>query len=110
MGLTLFGTDVGAAVDNVWGDISKTAVPAAEAGAEQFLANQLSSMSQANTQAAQQGVAQIMNAPGPASGIITSIEGVVKNIASSTVYQQYGGYIVMGIIGLVVVGHFFGRD
>lgn len=104
----LFG-DAQTYVETAITDVKSTVVPAVIGGAEQWGATQLQQMSSVNQQAASAGVTQIMNAPGATSGIISSIENAVKNIATSTAYQNYGGYIVIGVIGLIFVGHFLGR-
>lgn len=107
------GISIGDLFGNVGDGITaleKTALPAALAGIEQYGASQLADMSKANSAAAQQGVTQIMNAPGATSGIIASIQSAFKNVTSNTLIQNYGGYAVLGVMAIVAVGIFLGKE
>lgn len=105
----LFG-DAQKAVSNTVGTLEKTGVPAVLAGLEQYGADQLTSMAKANDAVAQQGVTDLLNSPSANSGIVTALKNAFSGVATSTVMKNYGGYIVMGIGGLLLVGLVIGRD
>ena len=102
--------DLKSSVENTWSDVTSTGVPAAVAGVENYAAGILQSQAAADSSQATKAAQAIVNRPGPSSGVMKSISDAFNGVAQNAVFKQYGGVILIGIAGLLIVGMTVGRD
>ena len=91
------------AAQNTVGQITAAGVPAVLSGIEQMGAQELQSLSKANTEAATNAAQNLINTPGPSSALGKAISSALGGVASGAVFKQYGAYIIIGVIALIVV-------
>jgi len=96
--------DLEGKVNNAWDTISSTGAPAIIAGAENYAADQLKGAAVQNQAAAQAAVNKAVASGSPATGIMKSIQDVFGNVATGAAFKEYGLYIVVGLIVILVVG------
>lgn len=99
-----FLDDLGSKVSQTWTDVTSTGVPAVIAGAENYAAQQLSQQAQQNQQAANAAAAQVVASSPPSTGIMKSIQDAFASVGASTAVKQYGGLMLAGVAGLLIVG------
>jgi hypothetical protein len=88
-------------VDQTFGQITSAGVPAVLSGIEQYGAQQLQSLAQANQAAATQATQTILQQPTTPIG--KAISDSLASIASGAVFKQYGSEIIVGLLILLVL-------
>ena len=91
-------------VGNAWNTISSAGAPAVIAGAENYAASMLTQNAKENQAKSQAAVNAAVANGQPATGILKSIEDSFGSIAQGAVFKQYGLYIVIGLVVVLVVG------
>jgi len=85
-------------------DFANTGAPALIAGYESYAATQLSSAAQANQAQATAALQEVVNRPGPSTGIAASVQSMFSSIGQNAVVKQYGVYILGGAAVLIFLG------
>lgn len=95
--------DIENSVSSAWNSISSAGGPAVIAGVENYASAQLSTAAKTNQAASQAAVTAAVQNGGASTGVMASIQGMFSQIAQGTVFQQYGLYIVGGLIVVILV-------
>lgn len=99
-----FLDDMQAKVSDAWSDVTSAGVPAVVAGVESYGSQILADQARANQKQAQAAVSQIASQPGASSGIMASVQGVFKDLATTEGMKHYGPWILLGAVALLIVG------
>ena len=81
-------------------DALKTGWPAIQSGLEQWGIDVLKKQNAETQKTLENNVAEIMSRPSTGDGF----SDYIKNAFQGPMLKQYGGVVVMGIVGLLVVG------
>lgn len=95
--------DIESSLSSAFNSISSTGAPAVIAGVENYAAQQLTTAANTNQAASQAAVKAAIASGQPATGVLASIENSFKGIAQGTFFQQYGLYVVAGIVVIAIV-------
>lgn len=91
-------------ISNTWNDVTTTGIPAVIAGAEKYASDQLAAQAAQSQAQAQSALNQVVASSAPAQGVMGSIQNVLTDIGQGTFIKQYGIYIIIGAVALVIVG------
>lgn len=95
--------DIENSVSSAWNSISSAGAPAVIAGVESYAADQLKGAAATNQAASQAAVQAAVANGGASTGVMASIQSMFSNIAQGTVFNQYGLYIIGGLVVVVLV-------
>jgi hypothetical protein len=90
-------------LDSAYNSISSAGTPAVIAGVENYASQQLAQQASANQTQAQAAVAAATKNGGASTGVMASIQSMFGSIAQGTVFNQYGLYIIGGLIVIILV-------
>ncbi|PWU11824.1 MAG: hypothetical protein C5B47_00240 [Verrucomicrobia bacterium] len=95
--------DIGNQVSSAWNDVTTTGAPAVIAGIENYASKQLADQAVVNQKQAQKAVDQVIKSGQPSTGVMKSIQDMFTGIAQNQVIKDYGAYMIIGAIVLVIV-------
>lgn len=103
--------DASKAVEDAWGAVTTTGVPAVLAGVEEYGADLLRGLAQDHRQEATANAQVLMQGTGAnAGGVMGAIQDAFQGIGQSAALKNYGPYIIAGIVVVGVSAVFvFGR-